>query len=142
MVGREVKVVAHATLVAAAAACVSAIGLAGAAIAGAVSQQALVGAWLGPAFGDTGECGIASAEYAFSPDGTYRYQAIYDNCAAVMIDGHYELQAEGGVLQTSMEECGEAGCPPGPSILTMSISAVYPDSVVLDGRYTYRRQHG
>ena len=142
MVGREVKVVAHATLVAAAAACVSAIGLAGAAIAGAVSQQALVGAWLGPAFGDTGECGIASAEYAFSPDGTYRYQAIYDNCAAVMIDGHYELQAEGGVLQTSMEECGAPGCPPGPSILTTSISAVDPDSIVLDGRYTYRRQHG
>ena len=142
MFGREFKVVARATLVAAAAACTSAIGLAGAPTAGAVSQPALVGAWLGPPFGDTGECGRASAEYAFSPDGIYRYQAIYDNCDAVMIDGHYELQADGGVLQTSMEECGAPGCPPGPSILTTSISAVDPDSIVLDGRYTYRRQHG
>jgi hypothetical protein len=142
MFGREVKVVARATVVAAAAAWVSAIGLTGAPTAAAVSQQALVGAWLGPPFGDTGECGRASAEYAFSPDGIYRYQAIYDNCDAVMIDGHYELQADGGVLQTSMEECGAPGCPPGPSILTTSISAVDPDSIVLDGRYTYRRQHG
>jgi hypothetical protein len=142
MFGREVKVVARATLVAAAAACVSAIGLAGAPTAGAVSQQTLVGAWLGPAVGGTDECGTASAEYAFSPDGTYRYQAIYDGCAAVMIDGHYELQADGGVLQTSMDACGDPGCPPGPSVLTTSISATDPDSIVLDGRYTYRRQHG
>jgi hypothetical protein len=141
MIGREVKAVTRVALVAAAVACVSAIGLAGAAPAGAVSQQTLVGAWLGPALGDTGECGTASAEYAFSPNGTYRYQAIYDNCDAVMMDGHYELQADGGVLQTSVEECGQAGCPPGPSTLTMSVTAIDPDGIVLDG-HSYRRQHG
>src|SRR5262245_38845565 len=139
MVGRQVKVVARTALATAA---VVAIGLAGAPTAAAVSQQALVGAWSGPAISDTGECGRASAEYAFSPDGTYRYQARYDNCDAVMIDGHYELQAEGGVLQLSMELCGEVGCPPGPSTLTTSISAIGADTIVLDGRYTYRRLHG
>lgn len=143
MFGRHVKVVARVTLVAAAAAGISAISLAGAAIAGAVDQQTLVGAWSGPAFfGDTGECGTGSAQYAFSPDGTYRYRAIYDNCDDVMIDGHYDLQAEGGVLEASMETCGDPGCPEGPSTLTTSISAVDPDSIVLDGRYTYRRVHG
>ena len=142
MFGQEVKVVARVTLVGAVAAGVSAIGLAGAAAADAVSQQTLVGAWLGPAIGGMDECGTASAEYAFSPDGTYRYRAVSDNCKAVMIDGRYELQADGGVLQTRMEECGDPGCPAGPSILTMSINAIDPDSIVLDGRYTYRRQHG
>ncbi len=145
MFGREVSVVARATVVAAAAACASAIGLAGAAIAGAVSQQTLVGAWSGPAagaFGDTGECGTGSAEVAFSPDGTYRYRAIYPNCDPVMIDGHYELQSEGGVLHTSPDACGYPGCPPGVSPQTTPISGTDPDSFVLDGQYTYGRQHG
>jgi hypothetical protein len=62
-----------------------------------------------------------------------------ETCAMVMIDGRYELQAEGGVLQLSMDECGDPGCPPGPSTLT--ISATDPDTIVLDGR-TYLRQHG
>jgi hypothetical protein len=142
MFGQEVKVVGRATLVAAAAVCASAIAVADAAIAGAVSQPSLVGAWLGAVVGNTGECGNAWAEFAFSPDGTYRYAAIYETCAAIMIDGHYQLQAEGTVLQTSMELCSDPGCPPGPSTLTTSITAPDPDTIVLDGAYTYRRQHG
>jgi hypothetical protein len=58
-----------------------------------------------------------------------------------MIEGHYQLQADGGVLQISMEVCGEPGCPQGQSVLSTSISAIDPDSIVLDGRYTYRRLH-
>jgi hypothetical protein len=136
----QVKLLARATFVVVAGACVHAIGLADAATAAAVSPQTLVGTWVGPAMGDTGECGTAAGVYAFGPDGTYRYQAMYGTCDAVMIDGHYELQADGSVLQISMELCGEPGCPPDPSIQTTSISAVDPDSIVLDGRYVYHRQ--
>ena len=144
MFTQRVEVVIRATLVAATGAFVSAIGVAGPAIAAPIgSQQTLVGAWSGPVAGDTGECGKSSAEYAFSPDGTYRYAALYENCDAVMIDGHYELQAEGNVLQTSVEVCGDPrGCPAGPSILTTSISTPDPDSIVLDGLYPYHRQKG
>jgi hypothetical protein len=141
MFGHAVKIVSHATLAAAAA--VLAIGLTGAPLAAAVDAQALVGAWSGPAtIGDTGECGTAPGVFAFSPNGAYRYLAVYENCGTVMIDGRYELQADGGVLQLSMDECGDPGCPPGESTLTKSISAVDPDTIVLDGRYTYQRQHG
>ncbi|MBV8929298.1 MAG: hypothetical protein JO152_09260, partial [Mycobacteriaceae bacterium] len=109
----------------------------------AVSQQTLVGAWLGPAVGDYGDCGAGSAEFAFSPDGTYRYQAIYNGCDPVMFDGHYELLADGGVLQTSMEECGQVSCPPGPpAVVSTSISSSEPDSIVLNGSYVYHRQPG
>jgi hypothetical protein len=142
MSGHEVRVVARATFVAAVVTALSAIGLAGAAIADAVSQETLVGAWLGPAIGDPGDCGNGEAEFAFSPNGTYRYQAIYQNCDPVMIDGRYELQADGGVLQMVMELCGDPGCPPGATIQTTSISASDPDTIVLDGRYTYHRQRG
>jgi hypothetical protein len=142
MFGRQARAVARVGVVASAAACLSATALAGAAVAGAIDQQILVGAWSGPGIGETGDCGPASAEFAFSPNGTYRYQAIYGGCPRVMIDGHYELQADGRVLQISMEECGDPGCPPGPSSLTTSISAIDPDNIVLDGRYAYRREHG
>jgi hypothetical protein len=140
MFGHAVKIVSNATLGAAAA--MLATGLAGAPLAAAVEAQSLVGAWSGPAtIGDTGECGSGSAEVAFSPNGVYRYVAVYENCEMVMIDGRYELQADGGVLQLSMDECGNPGCPPGPSTLTTSISAVDPETIVLDGRNTYKRQH-
>jgi hypothetical protein len=139
MFGHAVKRVAHASLGAAAA--ILAIGLAEAPPAAAVEAPSLVGAWSGPAtIGDTGDCGRGSGEIAFSPNGGYRYVAVSDNCVMVMIDGRYELQADGGVLQLSFDECGDPGCPPGP--LTQSISAVDPDTIVLDGRYTYQRQHG
>jgi hypothetical protein len=142
MLRRKVKMVGRAMLVAAAALWVPMIGLAGAPIAGAVSQQTLVGAWSGPSIVGAGDCGIGSAEFAFSPDGTYRYAAMYPNCPAVMLDGRYELQSDGGVLQISMEQCGDPGCPPGPSMLTTSISATDAESIVLGGHYTYLRQHG
>jgi hypothetical protein len=142
MLGLQAKSCTRVTLVAAAAAAASVIGISGAPVAGAVSQQTLVGAWSGPATGGPGECVNGSAEYAFAPNATYRYHAIYDNCDDVMFDGHYELQADGGVLQMTVELCGEPGCPPGPSILTTSISATGPDAFVLDGRYTYRRLQG
>jgi hypothetical protein len=87
-----------------------------------------------------GECGTGAGVIAFSPNGVYRYVAGSDGCGMVMIDGRYELQADGGVLQLSMDECGDPGCPPGP--LTTSISAIDPDTIVLDGRNTYLRQHG
>ena len=140
MFGHAVKIVSHATLGAAAA--TLAIGLTGAPPAAAVEAQALVGAWSGPAtMGDTDECAAASAEFAFSPNGGYRYLAVDPNCV-VAIDGHYELQADGGVLQLTIDDCENPGCPPGqPSTLTKSISAVGPDTIVLDG-YTYQRQHG
>ena len=140
MFGHAVKILSHATLGAAAA--TLAIGLTGAPLAAAVDAQSLVGAWSGPAtMGDTGECVGASAEFAFSPNGGYRYLAVDPNCGMVMIDGRYELQADGGVLQLSIDECGDPGCPPGPSTLTKSINAVDPDTIVLDGS-TYKRQHG
>jgi hypothetical protein len=142
MSGWDVKVAGRAALVGAATVSAAIAGLIGAASAGAVTQQILVGAWSGPPIGDTGECGNAQAEYAFSPDGTYRYTVVYANCDAVLVDGHYQLQSDGGVLQISIETCGQEGCPPGPSILTTSITASGPDSIVLDGRYTYRRQRG
>jgi hypothetical protein len=87
--------------------------------------------------------GRSPAIFAFSPNGTYRYLAVYENCGTtVMIDGRYEPQADGGVLQLSMDECGDTGCPPGPSTLMASISAIDPDTIVLDGRNTYQRQDG
>jgi hypothetical protein len=58
-----------------------------------------------------------------------------------MIDGNYELQADGAVLQLSADKCGDPGCPPGLSTFTMPISAVDRDTIVLDGRNTYQRQH-
>jgi hypothetical protein len=139
MFGQAVKIVSPASLAAAA---MLTIGLAAAPLAAAVDAQTLVGAWSGPAtLGDPGECGTASGIFAFSPNGVYRYVALYESCGMmVMIDGRYELQADGGVLQLSMDECGDPGCPPGP--LTTSISAIDPDTIVLDGRNTYQRQHG
>jgi hypothetical protein len=141
MFGHAVRILSHATLGAAAA--IPTIGLAGAPLAGALEAQSLVGAWSGPAtIGDTGDCEGASAEFAFSPNGGYRYLAVDQNCGIAMIDGRYELQADGGVLQLSIDLCGDPGCPPAPSTLTMSISAVDPDTIVLDGRSTYHRQRG
>jgi hypothetical protein len=139
MFGHAVRIVSPATLAAAAA--VLAIGLAAAPPAAAVDAQTLVGSWAGPpTLGDIGECGTAAGVFAFSPNGVYRYVAGSEGCAMVMIDGRYELQADGGVLQLSMDECGDPGCPPGPS--TLAISAIDPDTIVLDGRNTYLRQHG
>jgi len=138
MFGHTAKIVSHATLGAAAA--IPAIGLAGTPLAAAVDAQTLVGSWAGPpTLGDTGECGTAAGVFAFSANGVYRYVAGSADCALVMIDGRYELQADGGALQLSMDECGDPGCPPGPSTLT--ISATGPDTIVLDG-HTYLRQHG
>ena len=143
MVGDGTKIMARMALVSAAAAVVSAIGLVGAPTARAVTNEAVVGTWAGPAtIGDTGDCGRSSGLYAFSPDGSYRYTALYDTCGAVMIDGHYELQADGSVLQLAMEVCGQTGCPPGPSVLATSISASDPDTILLGGNYTYRRLRG
>ena len=139
MFGHAVKTFSHATLGAAAA--TLAIGLTGAPPAAAVEAQSLVGAWSGPpTMGDTDDCAPPSAEFAFSPNGGYRYLAVDPNCGMVVIDGHYELQADGGVLQLTIDDCGSPGCPPGPSTLTKSISAVNPDTIVLDGS-TYQRQH-
>ncbi|GAC1642024.1 MAG: hypothetical protein NVS4B6_13920 [Mycobacterium sp.] len=119
-----------------------AIGLVTAPSAAAVDAQSLIGAWSGPAtLGDTGECGPASGLFSFSPNGGYRYLAIYQDCGIVMIDGSYELQNDGGVLQLSMDQCGKPGCPPGASTSSPSISASGPDTIVLDGRYIYQRQH-
>ena len=138
MFGHAVKIVSRAALAAATA--MLAIALAPAPLAAAVDAQTLVVSWAGPpTLGDIGECGAAAGIFAFSPNGVYRYVAGSETCAMVMIDGRYELQAEGGVLQLSMDECGDPGCPPGPSTLT--ISATDPDTIVLDGR-TYLRQHG
>jgi hypothetical protein len=140
MFGHGVKIFVRATVGAAVA--TLAIGLVGVRPAAAVEAQSLVGAWLGPAtIGDTGECGPASGLFSFSPNGGYRYLAMYPDCGIVMVDGRYELQNDGGVLQLSMDECGDPGCPPGPSMLTQSISATNPDTIVLDGRFTYQRQH-
>ena len=137
MFGHAVKIGGHAALAAAAA--LLAIGLAPAPLAAAVDAQALVGSWAGPpTLGDTDDCGAAAGVFAFSPNGVYRYVAGSEACM-VMIDGRYELQADGGVLQLSIDECGSPGCPPGPS--TMTVTATGPDTIVLNGQ-PYLRQHG
>jgi hypothetical protein len=138
MFGHAIKTVYRATLLLATA--VLAVGLAGAPRASAGTEQALVGAWSGPpTIGETGACGSGSGLFAFSPNGTYRYVALYDGCTSVMVDGHYELQADGTVLQLSMDECADP-CPQGPSTLTTSLGVIDADNIVLDGRYTYKRQ--
>ena len=140
MFGYAVKIVSRAALAAAAA--ILAIGLAPAPLASAVDAQTLVGAWIGPAtLGYAGECGPMAGQFSFSPNGAYRYLAVHPDCGILMIDGHYELQADGGVLQLSIEQCGESGCPPGLSTFTAPISVADPDHFVLDGRTTYQRQH-
>jgi hypothetical protein len=140
MFGYAVKIASRTALAAAAA--TLAIGLAPTPLAAAVDAPALVGAWVGPAtLGDTGECGPTAGQFAFSPNGVYRYLAVNPDCGILMIDGHYELQADGGVLQLSIDQCGDPGCPPGLSTFTTPISAVDPDTIVLDGRNTYQRQH-
>jgi hypothetical protein len=137
MFGNAVKIVVRGALATAAA--IFAIGLAPAPLAAAVDAQTLVGSWAGPpTLGDVGDCGAAAGVFAFSPNGVYRYVAGSETCM-VMIDGRYELQSDGGVLQLSIDECGTPGCPPGAS--TLPISATGPDTIVLDGR-TYLRQHG
>ena len=136
MFGNAVKIGVRMALAAAA---IPAISLATAPLAAAVDAQALVGSWAGPpTLGDIGECGTAAGIFAFSPNGVYRYVAGYETCAMVMIDGRYELQSDGGVLQLSIEECGDPGCPPGPT--TVTVSATGPDSIVLNGQ-PYLRQH-
>ena len=138
MFGYAVKVVSHAALAAPAA--ILAIGLAPAPLAAAVDAQTLVGSWAGPpTLGGLGDCGTGAGVIAFSPNGVYRYVAGSDGCGMVMIDGRYELQSDGGVLQLSIDECGDPGCPPGPS--TMTVGATGPDTIVLNGQ-TYLRQHG
>jgi hypothetical protein len=138
MFAHAVKIVSRAAVACTTA--VLAIALAPAPLAAAVDAQTLVGSWAGPpVLGDIGACGNAAGVFAFSPNGVYRYVAGSLDCKMVMIDGRYELQADGGVLQLSMDECGEQGCPPGPSTLT--VSATGPDTIVLDGR-NYLRQRG
>jgi hypothetical protein len=138
MFGHAVKIVSRAALAAAAA--TLAIGLAPAPVAAAVDAQALVGSWAGaPVLGGLGECGTGAGVIAFSPNGVYRYVAGSDGCGMVMIDGRYELQSDGGVLQLSIDECGDPGCPPGPT--TVTVSATGPDTIVLNGQ-PYLRQHG
>ena len=108
MFGHAVKTFSHATLGAAAA--TLAIGLTGAPPAAAVEAQSLVGAWSGPpTMGDTDDCAPPSAEFAFSPNGGYRYLAVDPNCGMVVIDGHYELQADGGVLQLTIDPAARLG---------------------------------
>jgi hypothetical protein len=138
MFGYAVKVVSHAALAAPAA--MLAIGLAPPPLAAAVDAQALVGSWAGaPVLGGLGDCGTGAGVIAFSPNGAYRYVAGSDGCGMVMIDGRYELQSDGGVLQLSIDECGDPGCPPGPT--TVTVSATGPDTIVLNGQ-PYLRQHG
>jgi hypothetical protein len=138
MFGNAVKIVVRGAL--AAAATIVAIGLAPAPLAAAVDAQALVGSWAGaPVLGGLGECGTGAGVIAFSPNGVYRYVAGSDGCGMVMIDGRYELQSDGGVLQLSIDECGDPGCPPGPT--TVTVSATGPDTIVLNGQ-PYLRQHG
>ena len=138
MFGNAVKIVVRGAL--AAAATIVAIGLAPAPLAAAVDAQALVGSWAGaPVLGGLGDCGTGAGVIAFSPNGVYRYVAGSDGCGMVMIDGRYELQPDGGVLQLSIDECGDPGCPPGPT--TVTVSATGPDSIVLNGQ-PYLRQHG
>jgi hypothetical protein len=138
MFGYAVKVVSRSALAAAAA--LLAFGLAPAPLAAAVDAQALVGSWAGaPVLGGLGDCGTGAGVIAFSPNGVYRYVAGSDGCGMVMIDGRYELQSDGGVLQLSIDECGDPGCPPGPT--TVTVSATGPDTIVLNGQ-PYLRQHG
>ena len=137
MFGYAVKVVSQAALAAVA---IPAIGLVTAPLAAAVDGQALVGSWAGaPVLGGLGYCGTGAGVIAFSPNGVYRYVAGSDGCGMVMIDGRYELQSDGGVLQLSIDECGDPGCPPGPT--TVTVSATGPDTIVLNGQ-PYLRQHG
>jgi hypothetical protein len=137
MFGYAVKNVVCAALAATA---IPAISLVTAPLAAAVDAQALVGSWAGaPVLGGLGDCGTGAGVIAFSPNGVYRYVAGSDGCGMVMIDGRYELQSDGGVLQLSIDECGDPGCPPGPT--TVIVSATGPDTIVLNGQ-TYLRQHG
>ena len=144
MLGVDVKGVGRGMVVGATAACVAAVGLTGAAVAGATPAPSLslVGAWSGPAIGTAGDCGGSSAEYSFSPNGTYRYKALYDNCDGIFVDGRYEIRDNGSTLQTTMDQCSAPGCPADASVITMSISAVDRDSIVLNGQYAYRRIFG
>jgi hypothetical protein len=137
MFGNAVKIVVRGAL---AAVTIPAIGLVTAPLAAAVDAQALVGSWAGaPVLGGLGDCGTGAGVIAFSPNGVYRYVAGSDGCGMVMIDGRYELQSDGGVLQLSIDECGDPGCPPGPT--TVTVSATGPDTIVLNGQ-PYLRQHG
>ena len=137
MFGNAVKIVVNAAIATAA---IPAIGLATAPLAAAVDAQTLVGSWAGaPTLGDVSACGTGAGVIAFSPNGVYRYVAAAEGCGMVMIDGRYELQSDGGVLQLSIDECGDQGCPPGPATLT--VNATGPDSIVLNGQ-PYLRQHG
>jgi hypothetical protein len=138
MLGHAVKTTYLATLLTATAGLVVGLGVAPA--AAAVTGQALVGAWSGPAtIGNTGDCGAGSGIYSFSPNGTYRYSAVFEGCDSVMIDGQYELQADGSVLQLSLDQCGDSGCA-WPTFTT-SINVIDADNFVLDGRYPYKREH-
>ena len=138
MSGHAVKIISRAALATATA--TLAIALAPAPLAAAVDAQTLVGSWAGPpTLGGLGDCGTGAGVIAFSPNGVYRYVGGSDGCGMVMIDGRYELQSDGGVLQLSIDECGDPGCPPGPT--TMTISATGSDTIVLNGQ-PYLRQHG
>jgi hypothetical protein len=138
MFGNAVKLVSRTALAVAAA--IPAISLTTAPLAAAVDAQTLVGSWAGPpAFGALGDCGTGAGVFAFSPNGVYRFVAGSDGCGMVMIDGRYELQPDGSALQLSIDECGDPGCPPGPS--TMTVSATGPDTIVLNGQL-YLRQRG
>jgi len=139
MSGLPITDFTRATLVAAAA---LAIAVVGAPPAAAVDAPSLVGAWVGPAtIAVPGDCAPAAGLLSFSPNGVYRYLAMYPDCGMVMVDGHYELQNDGGQLQLSIDQCGDPGCPPGLEAMTRSISTTGPDTFVLDGQYTYQRQH-
>jgi hypothetical protein len=88
------------------------------AAAPAAEAVQLTGTWLGPAVGDQGRCGTASAAFVFQLDGRYAYQQATIECGGFTSYGRYRV--EPGTIAFHQESVPV--CPTCAQVIDFSVS--------------------
>ncbi|HZU77923.1 MAG TPA: hypothetical protein VFA70_14245, partial [Dehalococcoidia bacterium] len=118
----------------------------------------IVGDWLGPAPGDTGQCGVAYGEWFFQSAGSYTFTENSDataypntmtpapaDCAGLTLYGTYAVQGN----QIVFHQQGDPGCPPCQQTADFSVTYRFIDANDVQmcdttpggSCYLYARQH-
>jgi hypothetical protein len=106
-----------------------------------LGPQYMVGHWLGPALGNSGQCGTAYAEFMFTQDGQFSYVQNTQTCGGVDGGGHYS--ADGQMLRMHFERCNTCAVYGFPPDLTEPYRIPDENTLMLCenwGCYTFHRQ--
>jgi len=100
----------------------------------------LVGRWLGPALGDTGQCGAAYAEFMFTADGQFAYVQNTEACGGIDGGGVYSI--DGQSIHVHFDHCSTCAVYGTPPDVVESYRMPDRDTLMLcDVRcYTFRRE--